>query len=69
MLGNKINDTSQRLPLLVNTKLTQTELIMLRFLLDFKREFSYPRVYRLWETIWAAGNDRLFAMRVEASLY
>ena len=49
---------------LVNTKLTQTELIMLRFLLDFKREFSYPRVYRLWETIWAAGNDRLFAMRV-----
>ena len=27
-----------------------------RFLLDFKREFSYPRVYRVWETIWAAGS-------------
>ena len=27
-----------------------------RFLLDFKREFSYPRVYRVWETIWAARH-------------
>ena len=27
-----------------------------RFLLDFKREFSYPHVYRVWETIWAAGQ-------------
>ena len=27
-----------------------------RFLLDFKREFSYPHVYRVWETIWAAGH-------------
>lgn len=26
------------------------------FLLDFKREFSYPHVYRVWETIWAAGH-------------
>jgi len=24
------------------------------FLLDFKREFSYEHVYRVWETIWAA---------------
>jgi len=24
------------------------------FLLDFKREFSYSSVYRVWETIWAA---------------
>ena len=23
--------------------------------MDFKREFSYPHVYRVWETIWAAG--------------
>ena len=29
---------------------------LLRFLLDFKREFSYPHVYRVWETIWAAGH-------------
>ena len=32
-----------------------------RFLLDFKREFSYPRVYRVWETIWAAGNKNVFS--------
>lgn len=29
---------------------------LFRFLLDFKREFSYPHVYRVWETIWAAGH-------------
>ena len=28
--------------------------IVNRFLLDFKREFSYSSVYRVWETIWAA---------------
>merc|ERR1740128_639129 len=26
------------------------------FLLDFKREFSYSGVYRVWETIWAANR-------------
>jgi hypothetical protein len=24
------------------------------FLLDFKREFCYDDVYRVWETIWAS---------------
>ena len=33
-----------------------------RFLLDFKREFSYPRVYRVWETIWAAGKRHFFSI-------
>ena len=31
-------------------------LLISRFLLDFKREFNYPHVYRVWETIWAAGH-------------
>ncbi|VBB29002.1 unnamed protein product [Acanthocheilonema viteae] len=26
------------------------------FLLDFKREFTYPQVFRLWEVIWAASS-------------
>jgi len=26
------------------------------FLLDFKREFCYTSVYRVWETIWAAAK-------------
>ncbi|CAG9535902.1 unnamed protein product [Cercopithifilaria johnstoni] len=26
------------------------------FLLDFKREFTYPQVFRVWEVIWAASS-------------
>ncbi|EJW78444.1 RUN and TBC1 domain-containing protein 1 isoform 1, partial [Wuchereria bancrofti] len=26
------------------------------FLLDFKREFTYPQVFRIWEVIWAASS-------------
>ncbi|EFO14720.2 hypothetical protein LOAG_13796 [Loa loa] len=26
------------------------------FLLDFKREFTYPEVFRVWEVIWAASS-------------
>ena len=36
-----------------------------RFLLDFKREFSYPRVYRVWETIWAAGKRYISSLFIQ----